>query len=982
MQSSTHAARNAASRTALIFAILAMMPGVAMAQDQQQEQDPLQTAQDSSGVEAAPADAAEADGNAVPEAGIVVTGTRLGSNFKAPTPVTSIGSERLNALSINNVGEALNQLPSFRPSSGPAAQANLGGNIGARLLDLRGLDPQRTLVLVDGRRFVPSTVQGSVDTNLIPSSLVRTIDVVTGGASAAYGSDAVAGVVNFVLDRKKEGLDGQIAGGVSQRGDDGNIFASLAGGTRIGDRIHVIGAIEYEKLEGLGNCTTRAFCNSQTLILGNTPPGAGGLPANLIVAGVNTSTMSPGGLINRSYNAAGQVIGTTASDPLRGTKFLADGTPAPFQYGTLVGPLFMLGGEGQGRNGFISGLKLKVPLERVSAYTALTADLTDAVTLNADLSYGKVTGSVDGALFRDFNGTLLGRIKRDNPFIPASVAAAMDANGVSSFILGKAAFDIGPGRATSTTETYRGVLGIRADLGSSWTVEASYQYGRTNFTQTATNLINQANLLKATDAVRANGQIVCRVNADASTANDDAACRPYNPFGEGNYSPEALAYITGDGLQRTVNEQHVAGVDLRGDLFQLPAGAVALAIGAEYRRDTVNGTTDAVSAANGFYSLNGSALSGGVTVKEAFAEIAVPVLRDSPLGYALDLNGAIRRTDYSTSGAVTTWKAGAVYEPVAGIRLRGTRSRDIRAPNIFELFGPLTRRSIGLSDPLNGGLQTNPNVITGSNADLRVEKADSLTLGVVLAPSDGFFRRMRLSVDYYDIKVRDAIGALGAQTLVNRCAQGATAFCSQITRDASNQILEVRDVILNSNALKTSGFDIEFQYQQPLGSIGNLNAQVIANITDKLTTTDALGEVDRAGQTGQRTGTIAGVPDYVIDGVLTWTKGDFQLTGHGRYIPSGLYWTNFVGPDQDGYAVTLPNSVDNNRVPSRFYLDLTARVNIDPGNGRTFQLFATVNNLLDRDPPAIPGPSGGTNQILFDPVGRAFKVGARFHFGG
>ncbi|WP_230461374.1 TonB-dependent receptor domain-containing protein [Sphingobium sp. CAP-1] len=916
----------------------------------------------------------------VPVTDIVVTGTRLGSNFSAPTPVTSIGAERLDALGITNVGEALNQLPSFRASSGPAAQANLGGNIGARLLDLRGLDPQRTLVLVDGKRFVPSTVQGSVDTNLIPSSLLRTVDVVTGGASAAYGSDAVAGVVNFVLDRKKEGLDGEFSAGMSQRGDDGNLFASLSGGMSLGDRVHVIGAVEYEKLEGLGTCTSRSWCDSQTLILGNTP-GAGGLPANLIVGGVNTSTMTPGGLINRSYNAAGQAIGTTATDPLRGTKFLADGTPGQFQYGTLVGPLFMLGGEGQGRNGFISALRLKVPLERVSSYGAVTAELTDDVTLSADLSYGRVKGTVDGAIFRDFNGTLLGRIKRDNPFIPAAVASAMDANGVASFILGKAAFDLGPGRATSTTETYRGVLGLEARLSDTWTVNGFYQYGRTNFTQRATNLVNLAKLLKAVDAVQSGGQTLCRINADAIASNDDAACAPFNPFGEGQYSQAAAAYVTGNGRQRTINEQHVAGVDLRGELFDLPAGPVTVAVGAEYRRDTVNGTADPISAANGFYALNGSALSGGVTVKEIFGEIAVPVLRDSAIGYALDLNGAARRTHYSTTGSVTTWKAGITYEPVEGIRLRGTRSRDIRAPNIFELFGPQTLRSIGLSDPLNGGLQTNPFVMTGSNPDLNVEKADSWTGGFVIAPRHGLFRNMRLSVDYYDIKVADAIGALGAQTLVNRCAQGATSFCSQITRDANNQILQVRDVILNSNALKTSGYDIELQYRQPIGPWGELNAQLIANITQELTTVDSLGAVDRAGQTGLRTGTIAGVPDYVLDGVLTWTIGKFQLTGHGRYIPSGIYWTNFVGPDQDDYAVTLPNSVDDNHVPSRFYLDMTARLNVDTGNGRTFQLFATVNNLLDRDPPAMPGPAGGTNQILFDPVGRAFKVGARFHFG-
>ncbi|WP_315762654.1 TonB-dependent receptor domain-containing protein [Sphingomonas sp. Y38-1Y] len=973
--------RRGVSGAAIACAMMATFADTAMAQD---APDAATTAVQSTTAQTpadttADADQAEPTGGVTED--IVVTGTRLGSGFTAPTPVTSIGSERLEALGINNVGEALTQLPSFRASTGPAAQANLGGNIGARLLDLRGLDPQRTLVLVDGKRFVPSTVQGSVDTNLIPSSLVRSADVVTGGASAAYGSDAVAGVVNFILDRKKTGLDVDLSAGISERGDDANRFASVAGGFAIGERINVVGAVEYEALEGLGNCTTRSWCNSQTLILGNTAPGAGGLPANLIIGGVNTSTMTPGGLINRSYNAAGQVIGTTATDPLRGTKFLADGTPGRFQYGTLVGPLFMLGGEGQGRNGFISALRLKVPVERVSSYAAVTAQVTDDVTLTADGSYGRVKGTVDGAIFRDFNGTLLGRIRRDNPFIPAEVANAMDANGVASFILGKAAFDLGPGQATSTTETYRGVLGMEAKLSPEWTVNAYYQYGRTNFTQRATNLVNQANILKAVDAVRSNGQIVCRVNADAITTNDDPACVPFNPFGEGRYSAAAVGYITGNGLQRTVSEQHVAGVDLRGDLFELPAGAVKVAVGAEYRRDSVDGTADDVSARNGFYSLNGSALSGAVTVKEAFGEIAVPILRDSPIGHSLDLNGAVRRTDYSTSGAVTTWKGGAVYEPIDGIRLRGTRSRDIRAPNIFELFGPQTLRSIGLSDPQNNGLQTNPFVLTGSNPDLQAEKADSLTVGVVLTPRAGFLRRLKLSVDYYDIQVKGAIGALGAQTLVNRCAEGATDFCSQITRDASNQITQVRDVILNSNALKTSGFDIEMQYRQPIGALGELSAQVIANITRELTTVDQLGAVDRAGQTGVRTGTIPGVPDYVLDGVLTWSTDGFQLTGHGRYIPSGIYWTNFIGPDQEGYAPTLPNSVDNNRVPGRFYLDLTARYNVEAGAGRTFQLFATVNNLLDRDPPAIPGPSGGTNQILFDPVGRAFKFGARFHFG-
>jgi outer membrane receptor protein involved in Fe transport len=921
---------------------------------------------------------------AVPEAEetIVVTGTRLGGNFTAPTPVTVVGTERLEALSVNNVGEALNMLPSFRATSGPAQQANQGGSVGARTLDLRGLGAQRTLVLVDGRRFVPSTTQGTVDVNLIPSSIVQRTEVVTGGASAAYGSDAVAGVVNFVLDRKYTGIRAELVGGVSERGDDGSVFASLKGGFALSDRIHLVVAGEYEKSEGLGDCYTRDWCATQTLILGNTP-GAGGLPANLIIAGVNTSTLSPGGLINRSYNAAGVAVGTTATDPLRGIKFEGAGVPGQFQYGTQVGALFMLGGEGQGRNSFTSPFLLKVPLERFSSYAALTAEVTDDITATADFAFGRSRGTVVSNVLRDYNASLMGRIKRDNAFLPASIGAAMDANGVASFTLGRAGFDLGASYATSETTTYRGAFELKAQISEGWSVEGFYQYGKTQFRQRSYNAINLANLPRAVDSVRVNGVAVCRVNADASTANDDPSCAAFNPFGEGNYTAASAAYITGNGFQNTDNTQHVVGLDLLGTIVELPAGALTIATGAEYRRDEIVGTTDPVSLMNGFWTLNGSALSGVVEVKEAYAEVAIPVFKDSAFGNLLDLNAAVRRTDYSTTGAVTTWKVGAVYEPIEGIRFRGTRSRDIRAPNLTELSGPLIRRTIGLSDPANGGAQTNPNLITGSNPNLTVETANTYTVGMVLTPRGGFLGRFRASIDYYNISVADAIGALGAQTLVNRCNQGVTEFCALITRDpTTNAILQVQDLLLNSAELKTSGFDIEFQYRQPLGDLGSLNAQVLANVTRELTQVDTAGSINRAGQTGHRTGTIAGVPDYVLDGLLTWSIGDVQVTGHGRYIPEGSYWTEFVGPDAANYSPTLVNSVDNNRVPSRLYLDLTTRVKVPLNDGREFEVFGTVNNLLDRDPPMIPGPSGGTNQILFDAVGRAFKIGARVQFGG
>jgi len=909
---------------------------------------------------------------------IVVTGSRISGGFTAPTPVTVLGNDRVQALAITNVGDALNQLPSFRATSSPATQATLGGNIGARILDLRGLGAVRTLVLVDGRRFVPSTSQGTVDVNLVPSALVQQTQVVTGGASAAYGSDAVAGVVNFILDRNLTGIRAEAVYGISERGDDESVFASLAAGSQVGSGLHLTFGGEYEKSYGMGDCYTRDWCATQTLILQNPAFGTNGLPANLIVPGVNTATVAPGGLINRSYNAAGVAIGTNATDPLRGTTFTADGTPRDFDYGTLVGPLFMLGGEGNGRNSFISPFRLKVPVERYSLYGTATLDITPGLRAKLDASYGRVQGEVVGNVLRDFNGSLLGQIRTDNAFLPDDIATAMADNGVASFILGKADFNLGPARAKSRTETYRVVAALEGDISSSWSWDLSYQYGRTNFRQDTYNSIILANLRKATDSVMVGGSAVCRVNADASTTNDDPNCVAYNPFGEGQFSAGAAGYIVGDGFQTTRYDQHVVAANLQGDLIQLPAGPVKLAVGGEYRSDKIVGETDAISAQNQFWSLNGTALAGSVNVKEVYGELAVPVFRESALGYSLDLNGAIRRTDYSTSGAVTTWKAGAVYEPFDGLRLRITRSRDIRAPNLAELVGPLTKSAIGLTDPRNGE-QANPTIYTGSNPALRPEKADSWTIGAVVTPrASGPVGRMRFSFDYYGIEVNDAIGVLGAQTLANRCQEGVTEFCSLITRDPVTQsILEIRDVMLNSNELRTSGFDVEFQYRQPMGNAGNLDLTLLANFVNSLTLVDPAGETNRAGQNGVRTGTVPGVPDYVIDGMLNWTVSDFKLTAHGRYIPSGIFWTNFVGPDSIWYDVTSLQSVSNNYVPARAYFDLSAQYTLKVGEGREFQLFGTINNLFDKDPPIMPGAGGGTNQILYDPVGRSFRIGIR-----
>ncbi|HWJ69035.1 MAG TPA: TonB-dependent receptor [Sphingobium sp.] len=920
------------------------------------------------------------------EEAIVVTGSRIArSGFDTPTPVTVMGNERVQELNITNVADALNQLPSFRASGSPANVQSFGGNIGARVLDLRALGAPRTLVLVDGRRFVPSTSEGTVDINLIPSGLVQRTEVVTGGASAVYGSDAVAGVVNFILDHKFTGLKAEFQTGLSERGDDFNQFASITAGTSFADgRGRFVISGEYENNDGLADCySARSWCAQERSIVGNTPAGTDGLPSSIITSNVHVSTMSPTGLINRSLGADGKALyANVANDPLRGITFTPDGTPRPFEYGDFAGPLFMIGGEGHERNPYLSSLLLKVPVERYSFYSSLGYELTDNVNAFLDVSYGHVKGTTYSSTYRDYNGSLIGNIKADNPYIPTEIHDVMVANNIAQLQVGRSWFDLGSPKGVSRTGTFRAVAGLDGSFGSGWKWEVYYQYGQTNFRQDMSNDPINGNMLKAVDAVRnTNGDIVCRVNADSDPTNDDAACVPINLFGENQFGQAARNYVLGTGFQTLVTKQQVAAANISGDLFNITSRPVSISVGGEYRRMTLNGDTDPVSANLGFWVLNGQAVSGKQSVKEGYGEIVAPLLADLPFVRNLELNGAFRFTDYSDSGNVQTWKIGGIFEPVKALRFRVTQSRDIRAPNLTELRGPQQKSTIGLTDPKTG-LQANPVVIRGSNAALRPEKADSFTAGIIIAPEGEFLSRMRLSVDYYNIQVKEAIGQLGAQTLVQRCEDGATEYCPLITRDATDSVVQVNDVLLNANQLQTKGFDVEFAYRQPLGDAGALDFRLLATIVQDLITIDSAGATDRAGQTGSRAGALLGVPDYTLDGTLSYSRGPGRLTFHGRYIPAGGYNVAFIGPDDPRYAVTLPTSVNNNRIPGRFYLDLSGSMKVYAMNGQEIELFASINNLLDKDPPAMPSGNLGTNQVLFDPIGRAFKVGARVRFGG
>ena len=943
-----HRARRSACCAALL---MGAMPFAAAAQDAEPAEEVAPPVVD----EAAPAPADQE---------IVVTGSRIArSGFAAPTPVTTIGRERLNEVAASNIGDVLAQLPSFRASSGPGTtQTTPGNTLGARILELRGIGPARTLVLVNGRRFVPTTAQGTVDANYIPAILVERAEVVTGGASAAYGSDAVAGVVNFILDTKLQGIRGEAQAGISERGDDQTIFASLAAGTSFGgDRGHIVIGGEYEDNKGIGECyTARSICAQEWSLLGNTPAGKGGLPALNILSDIHTGSMTPGGLI-------------TSAGPLKNIQFGPDGTPMPFVPGALQG-LFQQGGSGHGQNAFISGLLLKIPVERFSAYGQANYELTDSIKASVEASYGEVSAYTVTAQLRD-TGTLIGPIKVDNPYLPQSIVNTMISNNMTQFTMGRSGLDIGNAQGPSKSTAFRIVGALEGQISSSWKWDAYYQYGHSTYSQRMGNNLIRANLTRAVDAVRApGGAIVCRSTLTAPTNG----CVPLNLIGENQFSAAAKAYVTGTSTLDLDITQQVAALNVQGDVVDLWAGPLSVAIGAEYRRDEVKGEVDALSQTGAFYVSNFAASNGKVNVKEAYVEATLPLLRDSAFARNLELNGAARRTDYSTSGAVTTWKAGLVYEPIPEIRFRATRSRDIRAPNVNELFGSVTRSFSSFTDPdPKGGGQSLIEIVSGANTELKAEKADTFTAGVVLRPDFGFLRGFNLSLDYYDIKVDQAIGQVGAQTIANRCLGGATEYCPLITRNSAGAVTLINDRLQNLNGLKTRGLDIEAAYRTSLADDLSLDVRMLATKVFHLITLDSAGETDRAGQTGFRASTTPGVPDWIVDGLMTVKYQNFTVSGHGRYIPKGKFNVDYVGPEDDGYSPTLANSINTNRVAGRFYADLTMSMKVDTG-ATDMEFFMSVKNLFDKDPPIAPSAVGITNQVLFDQVGRAYRVGVRF----
>jgi iron complex outermembrane receptor protein len=871
---------------------------------------------------------------------IIVTGSRIArAGFTAPSPTTVLNAEEFQKRGLTNIGQISRTIPSFLATTTPTTTSLNSARAGGSYLNLRGLGDLRTLTLINGRRVVPSNAEGSVDTNIIPSGLIERVDVVTGGASAAYGSDAVAGVVNIILRRSLDGFVGDAQGGVSQRGDNATYRGSLAWGTRFGgDAGNLIFAVEGEQNRGVGFQTKRKWARR-----GFAQVDLGGTPLTRVVPNAQFALQTLGGLVTRGA--------------LAGTDFGPGGVPRPFAAAPGDG-FYVVGGSGVNASDYAS---LSVPYKRWSAFGKADYDF-GAVKAFIEASHAWSEGDADVVPASNF-GTLT--IQRDNFFLDPTLRARLLAAGETSFNMGRFSLDYGVLTSKITNRTTRIVAGFDGDLGAGWTWNVYGQYGKNNADTDRGNNAVLARLARSVDAVAGpGGGPVCRVNVDGNPANDDAACVPVNLFGNGSPSTAAKAYFLGVSRLNTKFTQWVAAGSVNGDLFSITDRPVTIALGAEYRDEKVVAVADAISQANGFAFGNPKSLRGDRAIIEGFAELLVPLVSDAGFAKALDLNGAIRLTDYSNSGRVTTWKAGVTWDINDSIRLRGTRSRDIRAPNLSELFAT---SNVLFATVRDGGVTGPVEFVRGGNPNLTSERADTWSAGVVVRPA--FVPGLRASVDYYDIKIKGAITTLPAQQIVDLCAAGTDSLCGFLVRDATGRLTRINASQVNAARRTTRGVDIEVDYTLALAGDSALNLRGLATYVDRLTLTNGAITVDRAGEVG---GDNGGLPHWRFNLAATYTTGPLTLFLENRFIGSGQY-DNTLGP-QD---ISLVN------IKARNYLNASIQFDILDTPTQGFKIFFNIDNLLDQDPPIVPSTfiaPPQTNAALYDVVGRMFQAGVRARF--
>lgn len=954
---------------------------------------------------AGPAGAQDASSNASappsPVEEVTVTGSRLrDTGMNTPTPVTVVTSEQLDLVAPGNVVEAFKQLPQFLGNVDATQNNGIGTDAGQSILNMRNLGENRTLVLLDGRRIVPATYNGTVDINVLPQSLLKRTEVVTGGASAAYGTDAVAGVVNFILDTQYKGLKGRVQGGITTYGDGANKEGELTFGTGIGEKAHLVASIDYYENNPIES--VRPWMQSWGAVNNPSYAPGNGQPQYVVEPHVGSSIYTPGGLI---LAAPG-----TPAYPLNNLQFLPDGSAVPFKlgYGTQTGVQGMSGGDAYDfrTTGALNG-GLESGVTRWNAFSHLSVNFTDDVEgwVEALTGYNDVKS-------RGFPSVMFGQgayeatIYSGNPYLPASIQAIMTKDNIPSFRFSRFSTpaDITVDTLDQSNSMVEFAGGVKAVLPGDWHFNSYFEHGRNENDLADENYPRTDRLFLAMDAVTdpTTGAITCRVNL----VQPGYGCVPIDLLGAGRASPQAIAYVTaGTKTAYLTNTQDAFEATVDGKLLQdfWKPGPIATAFGIDYRHNTlsqnvidptnptnnpsyvavpknnpalgIQGIPGAFAGVNSGVQFSIQAnFAGVIDVKEAFGEVQIPLLKDVPFAKDLSVNLAGRWATYTGSGSIWSYKYGLDWQSLDWLRFRGTFSRDVRAADMSERFNAAGAGAT-VMDPFQNGKQTVFSEIVGGNPSVKPEKADTYSVGIVVQPT--FARGLSMSVDWYSINVKDAIARLGAQNIVNQCFAGATQLCAQITRDpVTGDIVGMKDVFLNINAEKIVGTDLEADYQTSIGAGRSLTFRLLGGYLDEF----ALSNL--GAPTQQEAGTTGNLPlpRVQLNLGVNYAQGPYSVFINERFISSGRREWNDNEPGPLG-GVTI----NDDHIASALYTDLNLAYTLSGPSSSEWQVYLNVANALNRAPPRVPifsgfGGTTDTNRALFDVLGRRFVLGVKFSF--
>lgn len=955
---------------------------------------------------------------------IVVTGSRIARpSIETAAPIASVGAEEIGLQAGSaNIENVLNDLPQVNATTS-ANSNNPGGGVATANLRLLGAD--RTLVLVDGRRYVSFSVTQQVDLNTIPSALVERVEVVTGGRSAIYGSDAIAGVINFITKKDFSGIEVNSSYGLTGRGDGQVWDVNATVGANLDDgRGNVIAHVGYLKRQGT-YAGGRAFGR-----LALTNANIGGVPT-LINAG------SPSGPQTRLQLSASQIAaggGFFGTGTVGNVDFNPDGSLGPFIDTT-------------DSYNFAPVNYLTVPQERFLISTAGHYEISPAVVPYVEAQFINNRVSTELAATPIGNSTPFGagslgalRLHVHSPFLSQSVRdglAAIDASEAASGLdvpndgyvrvasWGYRTVPLGPRQNVDDRNAYRIIGGVRGDIGSGWNYDANYMYARTRNSQRQNGNIAISNFIAATTTafrhpttgaisvtphagVAGGGELVC---ADAAARS--AGCTPANIYGTGNISDAAINYLAIGATNLEEYTTEVASVAItNSELFDFGGGPVGIAFGGEWRREAGAVTPDQFLSSGNVAGFNpGRPTAGSYSVKEAFAEINVPIVTEGFI-HKLELNGAARVSDYSNApGTVYTYAVGGILAPVRDIQFRAQYSRAIRGPSVNELFlgntvsfagniegcagtnaGPGGDRyafcqSLGipvavLNDPvqranLGSATLVNPPTFVGGNPDLKEETATTWTVGAILSPS--FLPGFSATIDYYNIKIEDYIARVGTANIGAACFdQRDLGFCSLITRNAAGQIERIDDRNSNTGGLKTDGIDIGVNYTHRFesGIRASLDFMGTRLLNYDVTPVQGLPIVrECAGSFGR----LCAVGGFTTSPPKPKWRHTARLTvGNDAARISGQ-WRHLGATNDDNDAVVY--AVE--RLPSRNYFDLTLATS--PTDN--LDLSIGVSNLFDSQPPLLASAqSGGSGEqtntfpTYYDVMGRSFFVSGRIRF--